>query len=222
MSAAAAGGTQLAYDGGMSLTSLLPIRATFGLALAAALIGCTSSSVDSNEQARRAYLGLDQSIGKSLQLGFDGFNAASSANIAPQTAMGSAAGTLTVTGQVDQGQSANKGMRLHIGMTGYSDGKVMVDNNTSVQITYDTSTDPTMQPYLQLMLMNIPTGTLTGSLMGTYHMTGDLDGDVTLDLTFSGKLQAGSGNTVERAPGTTTVTGTAKSNSGTYNVMVTL
>jgi hypothetical protein len=207
---------RVAYRGAMASTTSIAFTA-----LALALAGCTSNSVDSNDQAKRAYLGLDTSIGKSIQLGFDGFNSASSANISPQSAMGSAAGTLTVTGQVDQGQSANKGMRLSVGMTGYSDGKIHVDNQ-DVQITYDTSTDPTMQPALQLMLMNIPTGTLTGSLSGTYHMTGDLDGDVTLDLTFSGQLQAGSGSTVERAPGTTTVTGTAKSNNGTYNVMVTL
>lgn len=191
------------------------------LALALGLAACTSDSVDSNEQAKRAYLGLDPSIGQSIQLGFDGFNSASSANISPQTAMGSAAGTLTVTGQVDQGQSANKGMRLYIGMKGYSNGTIHVDK-TDVNITYDTSTDMTMQPYLQMMLMNIPTGTLTGSLSGTYHMSGDLKGDVTLDLMFTGKLQAGSGSTVERVPGSTTVTGTAKSNNGTYNVMVTL
>lgn len=40
-------------------------------------------AVSSDEQARRAYLGLDKAVGKSMQLGFDGFNSASSANIAP-------------------------------------------------------------------------------------------------------------------------------------------
>jgi hypothetical protein len=128
---------------------------------------------------------------------------------------------LTVTGQVDQGESANKGMRLYVGMTGYSDGKITIDDE-DIDVTYDTSTDPASQPYLQIMLMNLPTGTLTGSLTGTYHMAGDLEGDVTLDLTFTGQLQAGANDTVERTPGTTTITGTATSDDGTYDVMVTL
>jgi len=55
-----------------------------------------------------------------MQLGFDGFNSASSANIATQTAAGAKSGTLTVTGQVDQGASANKGMRLQVALaSGY-------------------------------------------------------------------------------------------------------
>ena len=47
--------------------------------------GCgDDDEIDSDEEARRAYLGLDGSIEKSLALGFAGFNAASSANISPQ------------------------------------------------------------------------------------------------------------------------------------------
>src|SRR5262245_6992040 len=80
-------------------------------ALAALVSGC-GPGVNSDEQARRAYLGLDPSIDKAIQAGFDGFNSASSANISPQTKTGTASGMLTVTGQVDQGASANKGMRL--------------------------------------------------------------------------------------------------------------
>ncbi len=182
---------------------------------------CTSDTVSSTEQAKRAYLGLDGSIGKSITLGFAGFNAASSANIAPQSTAGDAGGTLTVTGQVDQGSSANKNMRLYVGMVAYSDGKVTVDN-ADVTVTYATSTDATMQPYLAMMLTGIPTGTVTGTLDGSYQMTGDLTGEVTLSLSFTGMLQAGANNTVERVPGTTTVTGTAMSSSGTYDVMVTL
>ena len=37
--------------------------------------------VNSTEQAKQAYLGLDESIDKAITLGFAGFNAASSANI---------------------------------------------------------------------------------------------------------------------------------------------
>src|SRR5690349_7573501 len=88
------------------------------------IAACSSDQVDSDEQARRAYLALDKSISKSLNLGFQGFNMASSANIAPQMGAGDKAGTLTITGQVDQGSSANKGMRLNVGMVGYDDGDV--------------------------------------------------------------------------------------------------
>ncbi len=188
-----------------------------------AVAGCSDDgAIDSNEEARRAYLGLDTSIAKSLTLGFAGFNAASSANIPPQMTVGVEAGTLVITGQVDQGSSANKGMRLRVGMVGYTDGPVVLDGeDVTVEITYDTDPDPALQPYLQLSLKNIPTGTLTGTLTGTYHMTGDLAGDATVDLMFSGMLQA-EGNGVIRAPGTTTVTGTASTGDGVYDVQLTL
>jgi hypothetical protein len=181
---------------------------------------------DADEVARREYLGLDNSISKSLALGFAGFNTATSADIAPQMMAGDAIGTITITGQVDQGASANKGMRLRIGMVGYSDGKFndagekvaisCMANGTT--LTFDTATDTTMQPALTLMMMGIPTGTFTGTLAGLYHVTGDIAGDVTLNLTISGTLQdAGGGNV---ATGTTTVTGTLQSDfyGGTYNV----
>jgi hypothetical protein len=188
----------------------------------ALLIGaCTSSSVSSDEQAKRAYIGLDGSIGKSITLGFAGFNAASSANISPQTTAGDVGGTLTVSGQVDQGQSANKNMRLYVGMVEYTDGAVSVDGQ-EVDVTYATSTDATMQPYLAMMLTGIPTGTVSGTLAGTYDMSGDLTGDVTLDLSFTGTLEPGPNNSVVRTAGATTVTGTATSNAGTYSVTATL
>lgn len=194
------------------------------LVLCLILGACSSdSAISSDEQARRAYLGLDSSVGASITLGFDGFNAASNANIDPQMIAGAGAGTLTVTGQVDQGASANKGMRLYVGMAGYSDGPFEIDDNhDTITVTYDTSTTQADQPYLQMMLMNIPTGTLTGSLMGDYHLTGDIAGDVTLDLTFDGTLMAGSNSTVVRVPGSTHVTGTATSGDGVYMVDVTL
>ena len=185
------------------------------------IAACTSDSVSSDEQAKQAYLGLDASIGKSITLGFAGYNSASSANISPQMTVGDGGGTLTITGQVDQGSSDNKGMRLYVGMAAYTDGVQTVDDQT-VAITYATSTDSTMQPFLSMKLANIPTGTVTGTLAGVYEMTGDLVGEVTLNLMFAGTLEAGPGTTVVRTPGTTTVTGTAISNDGTYNVMVTL
>lgn len=184
---------------------------------------CSSDSIDSNEQARRAYLGLDASVGKSIQLGFDGFNDASSANIPAETAPGIAAGTLTVVGQVDQGASDNKGMRLSVGMVAYTDGDVVVDDHgDSIHVTYDTDVDPSTQPALSMMLKGIPTGTIGGTLTGTYHLNGDLKGDVILTLTFTGDLAAGPNNTVVRAPGTTSVTGTAQQGDGIYGVTVEL
>jgi hypothetical protein len=182
---------------------------------------CADNSVDSNEAAKQAYLGLDGSIPTAITLGFAGFNAVSSANIAPQTGSGAAAGTITVTGQVDQGSSANKGMRLNVDMAGYSDGDVDVDG-ANITIIYDTGADPTTQPFLSMQLKGIPTGTLSGTLMGAYQMSGDLDGEVELNLTFDGALMAGPNNTVMRAPGTTTVTGTATQGAGSYAVMVML
>jgi len=190
-----------------------------------------NDTVSSDEQARRAYLGLDTSIGKSITLGFDGFNAATSANISPQMVNGDAmpGGTLTITGQVDQGSSANKGMRLYVGMVAYTDGPIKInDKGDTIKVTYDTSMTSTDQPYLQMMLKNIPTGTLDGSLTpggtmtGVYHLTGDIKGDVSLDLTFTGTLMAGPNNTVVRVPGTTHVTGTATSGDGVYMVDVTI
>lgn len=179
--------------------------------------------IDSDEEARRAYFGLDASIEKSLALGFKGFNAASSANIDPQMDVGVVGGTLVITGQVDQGTSANKGMRLRVGMVDYTDGPLVIDGEElDVDITYNTATDVTLQPALTLSLKNIPTGTLEGTLIGDYTMTGDLEGTATLNLTFAGTLQSdGAGGTV-RMPGSTTVTGTATTGDGTYDVNITL
>ncbi len=177
--------------------------------LVGSLWGC-GDGVSSDEQARRAYLGLDGSIDKAIQLGFDGFNAASSANISPQTSNGTTSGTLTVTGQVDQGSSANKGMRLYTAFVGYSDDAKLV-----------YATNASALPALNMQLKGIPTGTMTGTLVGTVGMTGDLTGDVTLNLSFTSTLQAGTGTAVTRKPGTTVITGTAISAGGTYQVNVT-
>ena len=187
----------------------------------ALLAACSSDTVSSDEQAKQAYVGLDKSVGKSITLGFAGFNAATSANIPSQMTTGDTTGMLVIAGQVDQGASANKTMRLTQAMVMYSDGKITVDGK-DLNITYNTSTDTTMQPALQMDLMGIPTGTISGTLSGTYTVGGDLKGSVTLDLTFNGMLMSGPNMTVVRVPNSTTVSGTAKSGDGTYNVMVTL
>src|SRR5688572_22616456 len=161
-------------------------------------IGCNDDGVDSDEEARRAYLGLDGSIEKSLNLGFQGFNLASSANISPQVTTGTSAGMLTVSGQVDQGSSDNKGMRLWVAMVGYDDGNVVInEDGDTIHIVYDTSTEVSEQPYLNLKLNNVPTGTLTGTLdananmLGVYQISGDIVGTLTLNLTITGMLMPG-------------------------------
>jgi len=185
---------------------------------------CGSDDIDSDEEARRAYLGLDPSVAKSIQLGFDGFNAASSANIDPQVTAGEADGMLTITGQVDQGNSANKGMRLRVGMVAYDDGPFVIDEDGhTIEVVYDTVEDVTMQPALDMMLKNIPTGTLDGTLLGTYLLSGDIDSEATLNLTFTANLMDGGNNTVVRVPGSTHITGTLDTNGGgTFAVDVTL
>jgi hypothetical protein len=190
------------------------------IAVAGLSLGC--SGVGSDEQARRAYLGLDPSIGKSLQLGFDGFNSASSANISPQTASGAASGTLTINGQVDQGESVNKGMRLKVGMIDYSDGAVTIADNETVEITYATPTVVDDQPRLELQLRNILNGDFSGTLAGAFQMSGDLDGDVTLNLSMSGFIEDDGTGKVRRVAGSTTVTGTATAGAGNYNVDLTI
>lgn len=175
-------------------------------------VGCGNGSVHSDADAQKAYLGLDASIDKAINLGFAGFNAAQSANIPTQMTTGTVKGTLTVTGQVDQGASSNKTMRL---MTAYA----TYQDDAMINVVYDTSA--TALPALTMDLKSIPTGTLDGTFAGAFTMTGDLKNTVTLTLGFTGMLQAGSGTAVERKPGTTHITGTAVSDYGTYNVDVT-
>ena len=186
-----------------------PIIALAGLAFLGAFAAC-GNDVSSTEDAKKAYMGLDPSVDKAITLGFAGFNAASSANIDPQSMDGGVSGSLTVTGQVDQGSSSNKTMRLLEALSNYSDdGKV----------TY--STDSSAQPALTMNLKSIPTGTLDGSLGGSFLMSGGLAGQVSLALTFAGQLEAGADGGVQRKAGTTHITGTATSPAGTYNVDVT-
>jgi hypothetical protein len=134
------------------------------------------------------------------------------------------AGTLTVTGQVDQGSSSNKGMRLYVAMVGYTDGNVVIDSdNHTIHVLYDTSTDVAMQPFLSMQLKNFPNGTLDGTLVGDYQMSGDLKGGVTLNLTFAGQTMDGGNGLVLRVPGSTAVTGTATTaDNGVFDVDVTI
>lgn len=195
------------------------------LACIALVAACSSdnNSVNNDEQARRAYLGLDKSISKSLELGFTGYDAATSANIPAEMVAGDTGGTLTINGKVDQGNPSQVVMTLSVAMVKYTDGKITIDDKGhTVDITYDTSTDMTMQPVLSLKLNASSNNALTGTLMGDYTMSGDLKGTVTLDLTITGMF-SGSGTTVQRVPGSTTVTGTAvNAAGGMYQVNVTI
>lgn len=178
------------------------------------LLGCDGDDIDSEAEARRAYLGLDLSIDRGINLGLDGFNAATSANIPEQLGDGDATGSMAVNGQVDQGASANKGMRLLVALVGYSDGIV----EQTVDITYDT--DIALPIDLTLNLKNIPDGTFTGAFTGTVVMSGDLSGDITLDLGFSGEIETdpNDASRIRRVVGTTSITGTATSSYGIYNI----
>ena len=206
--------THLRFVSLMSALTILPLAACGG-----------DDGIDSDEEARRAYLGLDLSIEKSLNLGMDGFNAASSANIPPQDTVGDNTGTLAISGQVDQGSSDNKGMRLYVAMVEYSDGPFTIvyeDEEEEIDITYDTDAEVTAQPYLQLSLRNIPDGTFTGTLTGTYYMLGDIEGEVSLELTLAGEIEDNGSGGITRTEGSVSVTGVARSGDGTYDVDVTL
>jgi hypothetical protein len=197
-----------------------------------AACGGDDDDVDSNEEARRAYLGLDLSIEKSLDLGLKGFREASSANIDDQPGTGDEDGTMLVTGQVDQGASDNKGLRLYVEMVAYTDGVIIIDvdddgeedddDDLELAVTYDT--DPAELPFLELSLKNYTSeGTFTGTLLGTYSMTGDLEGTVTLDLSMAGDLTGSALEDVSRAEGTTVITGTATNDDGgVYDVDLTI
>lgn len=194
--------------------------AAVALAIGLLGMGCSSDDeIDSDADARRAYLGIDPAMDRAISLGFDGFNAASSANIPEQVGAGIVSGTMTINGQVDQGASANKGMRLQSVFLEYSDGPV-TDTETEdvVDIVYDTAQD---QPIaIEMSLKGIPDGTFTGSVVGTLVMTGDIDATADFSLTLSGNLQD-SGGLVIRAPGSMQILGTVVSGDGSYDVDVT-
>ena len=185
------------------------------LALLAPLACSDDDGVTSEEKARQAYFGLDKMIDKAMDLGFQGYNAATSANIPAQNGSGDLAGTITIDGKVDQGSSDNKEMSLNVALVGYSDIKLFEE-----LLVYDTAAP---HPILDLSLKKIPNGTLTGGLNGTFNMTGEIEGVVSLNLTITGELEPDptDSSKVRRKPGTVSVTGTASSPYGTYAVDVT-
>lgn len=199
-----------------------PALLSFPLCLLFASACGGDDSVDSDEEARRAYLGLDRSIEKALNLGMDGYNAADNANIPDQSGVGEVEGTIVVGGQVDSGVSDNKEMRLSIALVDYTDGPFAVDEDEEEEIDITYNTDEADLPFLELSLRDIPNGTFTGTLTGFYVMAGDLEGEVTLNLTMDGEIEGPDADTITRVEGTTHVTGTASAGDGTYDVDVTI
>lgn len=195
-----------------------------GLALALGALAC-STGVDDEDKARLAYLGIDRGVERALQLGFDGFNAADSANIPTQTDSGEVSGEMTISGQVDQGSSDNKGMRLSMALDDYADEPVHpVDDNgeerdEEYEIHYDTGTPVAVN----FTLRNIPDGTLEGTINGSVTMSGDLEGELKLALTLDGNIEADPDDATQtrRESGTTHIKGTATSDFGTYDVNIT-
>lgn len=198
------------------------MRAALMLVPVLLLPACKGGAVSSDEEAEFAYLGLDGAIARAMDLGFQGFNQADSANIAPQTDDGDESGTMTVTGKVDQGASDNKGMRLDVALEEYQD-VVDLDEDEDREIVVTYWTDDSNLPYFDIQLKNIPTGTLSGSFSGFFEMEGDLEGEVELSVQLDGELQEDGAGGTERAPGTTSITGTATGpGGGTYDIDITL
>jgi hypothetical protein len=201
----------------------------FAPILAAALLfswGCSKDEVDSEADARLAYLGLDHAVERAIKLGMAGYNAASSANIPTQSDEGELSGTMTITGQVDQGESNNKTMRLYVALDDYSDtiydpdGDVEEPEPLDREVHYWTREDDL--PYLEMKLSSIPNGTLAGTLTGIFDMGGALAGEVLLELSFTADLEPvpDTDDDIRRVAGSTVVTGTATSVYGVFDVHV--
>lgn len=194
-------------------------RRTVLLSLFSAVVvaGCGDKGPDDGvadeESARRAYLGLDRAIDRAIDLGFAGFNAANNANIPEQSGDGDITGVMTVGGQVDQGSSDNKNMRLELTLAqDYQD--VVVEE---LAIVYNGG-----PAALDMEFRKLPNASLTGTLVGTFVMGGDLLGEVTLDLDFTGMTEEGPGGAIVRTPGSIKVVGTATSDYGVFTVDVSL
>lgn len=181
-----------------------------GLALSAC--GGPRGEIDNEVAVRVAYLGLDRGVDRAIDLGFAGFNAANSANIPEQMDVGDLSGTMVVGGQVDQGASANKGMRLEVTLDDYSDGPV-----EDVDVFYEGG--PTN---LDMSFKGLPNASLTGTWTGSFVLGGDLAGPVTLNLSFTGMTEDAGDGTIRRVVGSIHVTGDVTSNYGTYPVDVSL
>lgn len=185
------------------------------LILLLTLTACGGGKVTSDEEAEYAWLGLEIAIDKALDLGMKGYSAASSANIDAQSYTGDVSGTITVTGQVDQGSSDNKGLRLDIALEDYQDLEDLDDDDDGdddIVVQYETNPDD--PPYADLKLRDMPDGTLSGTLQGDVAMDGDLDGVITLSLSIDGPTEDDGAGGVQRVDGETVVQGTATNDDG--------
>jgi hypothetical protein len=198
-----------------SISRSILVRAATGALLSTLVLGCQppNDGVADPDSARRAYLGLDRAVDRMIKLGFDGFNAASNANIPEQMEAGELSGTMVVGGKVDQGASNNKEMDLQVTLTDYSDGPV----EEMFDVVYDGG--PAL---LDISLRDLPAGTLIGSFTGEFAMTGELAGAVALDLDISGETEEASDGTIRRKAGTIHVVGTATSDYGVFEIDVSL
>jgi hypothetical protein len=199
---------------------LIPLM---GAALVSFAACSDDEDLDSKAEARRAYLGFDPAIDRAIQLGFDGFNAATNANIPTQQAAGDAAGTMTIDGQVDQGASNNKEMRLLVTLADFSEGVVLDPDadDEEVDVFYNSIVDAPLA--LDLSLKNIPNGTFTGTMLGDLEIGGDIEATASFNLTLAGEIQEDPANAdnVIRTPGTLTITGTVEAAGDTFDVDVT-
>jgi hypothetical protein len=204
-------------------SSLLRLSASVFLLATMSVGGCACGGVADEDSARIAYLGIDQVIVRGLALGLDGFNAADSANIPAQAADGDESGTMDVTGQVDQGNSDNKGMRLDVALTDYSDGTIddpETDEEEEYAIIYDTADGAPAR--LEMSMRNIPDGTLSGTFVGKVLMEGDLNGEVDISVSFDGLIESDGDGGTQREEGTTDVSGTATSAGGEFEIDTTI
>jgi len=186
----------------------------------ALLCACGGGGVNSEHDAEQAYLGLDRMVDKAIGLGFDGYSTASSANIDDQVAAGEISGTLTVSGQVDQGNSDNKGMRLTVELDGYADEILEGEEGDDLEVSYGT--DSAAAPELGVQLRDLPNGTMAGSLVGEFDMEGDLVGNVLLSLDIIGEIEDDGAGGIQRTEGTVAVSGSATTPYGVYTVDVQL
>jgi hypothetical protein len=176
----------------------------------AAAAGCSSGDDTANSQAMDAYLSLDSSLEKALDLAFVGINNAVTENIGPGTIGGDAAGTLVVVGQIDEGTALTKTVRVDANYNGYSDDGAII-----------YTTDPASPPLLTLAA-SYADGSLTGRYLGVFTMSGALAGPLTVDIAINGFIEsAGRNGGIERAPYSTQIQGTAVSDYGTYRVDLT-
>ena len=134
---------------------------------------------------------------------------------------------MDVDGQVDQGASANKEMRLLVTLVEYSDGEVIdAETEARLDLIYDTELDAPLA--LDMSLRNIPDGTFTGTVIGTMRIRGteidgpDFDAVGDFNLSLSGEIEDIGGGDIRRTPGTLTITGTVTSGDGVYEVNTTL